>query len=680
MKHPVFTKHNLIRTVYFIVSVLIISYFLPRSDKFEYEYSLGRPWTYTLLTAPFDIPINLDSLSIKRQKDSINAKFIDIYKKDTSIEKKNITNLSSGLAALGILNPNERGHIISEVQRMYSSGIVDNETYYKIINGKLPNIRYLNNNVATLVPTTDMVSEKKAYAIIDSIFSTHAQQYALDSVRIAEYLTPNILVDTVISTGLREELYQKALAPIGIMQKGERIIDRGDLITPQTYTLLQTYEQMMNDRSITDRDSHYQLLGQILIVAIMFGLLYLFLRLFRWRFYNDMRKMGFLMILMVGFTVFSFIIAQTFRYGIYIIPFATIPIIIATFFDSRTALYVHLTEVFICTLVTTFPMEFILLQFTAGVTAINSLKELSKRSQLIRCAFYIFLTYCITYVGLDLLREGNIQNINFRIIGYFAINAILLSFAYILIFVFEKTFGFISTVTLVELSDVNNPILRELSEECPGTFQHSLQVSNLAAEAAHKINANVQLVRAGALYHDIGKIDNPAFFTENQHGVNPHAVLPPEQSAAIVINHITDGVKRADKAKLPAVIKDFITQHHGKGKAKYFYTTACNQNPDKKIDPEQYEYPGPNPLTRETSILMMADATEAASRSLTDYTDESIKSLVNKIIDSQIADGMFKDSPLSFRDVETIKRTFIDRLRTIYHTRISYPEIKQKEG
>ncbi|MEG1539469.1 MAG: HDIG domain-containing protein, partial [Muribaculaceae bacterium] len=211
---------------------------------------------------------------------------------------------------------------------------------------------------------------------------------------------------------------------------------------------------------------------------------------------------------------------------------------------------------------------------------------------------------------------------------------------------------------------------------CPGTFQHSLQVSNLAAEAAHRINANVQLVRTGALYHDIGKISNPAFFTENQHGVNPHSALTPEQSAAIVINHVFDGIKKADKAKLPNVIKDFITQHHGKGKAKYFYTIACNNNPGVKIDEALYTYPGPMPQTKETSILMMADATEAASRSLTDHTDETIKALVDKIIDTQIADGLFQDSPLSFRDVETIKKTFIDRLRTIYHTRISYPEMK----
>ncbi|MEG2820827.1 MAG: HDIG domain-containing protein, partial [Muribaculaceae bacterium] len=485
------------------------------------------------------------------------------------------------------------------------------------------------------IPTDDMLSPKRAYALIDSILPDWALQEAMDNAHISDYILPNIVEDSIISSKLRNELYQKALAPIGVMQQGERIIDRGDIVTPQLYTMLKTYQQMMIDRDQSVKGAHYPLVGQIVIVTILIASLYLFLMLFRWRFFDDLRKMSFVMLLLTGFTIFAFLVAKNFTYGIYIVPFAAIPIIITIFFDSRTALFVHITEVFICTLVATFPLEFIFLQFVAGITAINALKELSKRSELIRCAIFIFLAYAVTYSALDIVKEGNIDNINFRIFGYFAANAVLLSFTYILIFVIEKLFGFISTVTLVELSDVNNSVLRELSEECPGTFQHSLQVSNLAAEAAHRINANVQLVRTGALYHDIGKISNPAFFTENQHGVNPHSALTPEQSAAIVINHVFDGIKKADKAKLPNVIKDFITQHHGKGKAKYFYTIACNNNPGVKIDEALYTYPGPMPQTKETSILMMADATEAASRSLTDHTDETIKALVDKIIDTQ---------------------------------------------
>ena len=294
-----------------------------------------------------------------------------------------------------------------------------------------------------------------------------------------------------------------------------------------------------------------------------------------------------------------------------------------------------------------------------------------------RCALLVFLAYCFAYVGYTLLSEGDLSKLNYNMFIYFGVNCVFLLFAYLLIYIFEKAFGFISTVTLVELSDVNNPILRQLSEECPGTFQHSLQISNLAAEAANKIGAKAQLVRTGALYHDIGKLKNPAFFTENQSGFNPHTPLSFEQSAQIVISHVNDGLKMADKLRLPQAIKDFISTHHGHGKAKFFYNSFCNKYPDQPVDESKFTYPGPNPFTKETGILMMADAVEAASRSLKEYTNESISQLVNRIIDSQVADGLLRDTPLSFRDVETIKATFIEKLKTIYHTRISYPELNK---
>ena len=314
----------------------------------------------------------------------------------------------------------------------------------------------------------------------------------------------------------------------------------------------------------------------------------------------------------------------------------------------------------------------------AGTAVIFSLKELSRRSELLRSAAIAFLAYVVSYVGFELMTTGSLSSLSWRLIGYFGINTVLISFAYILIFIVEKLFGMVSVVTLVELSDINNKILRELSQECPGTFQHSMAVSNLATEAAHRIGANVQLVRAGALYHDIGKIDNPAFFTENQHGVNPHDTLNPMQSAGIIIRHVADGLKKAEKAKLPSVIRDFISQHHGRGKAKYFFTMYCRQNPDGEADAEAFTYPGPNPQTREASLLMMADTVEAASRSMPDHSQDAIRALVNRLIDTQVAEGLHNDSPLSFRDIRDIKECFISRLRSMYHARVSYPaEIKK---
>ena len=366
-------------------------------------------------------------------------------------------------------------------------------------------------------------------------------------------------------------------------------------------------------------------------------------------------------------------------FSLYIIPFAIAPIVVRTFFDSRTALFTHLVTVLICSVMAQFPHEFLILQIVAGMVVTFSLKELSERSQLIRCAFFVFLSYALSYVGLVLYQDADLNKIHWVMMLYFGINFILLTFAYLLVYILEKVFGYISPITLVELSNINNDVLKKLSETCPGTFQHSLQVSILASEAASRIGANAQLVRTGAMYHDVGKMANPLYFTENQNQVNPHNTLSFEESAQRVISHVTEGVKIAEKAGLPKEIIDFIRTHHGRGKAKYFYNSYKNQYPDREVDESLFTYPGPNPFTKETAIVMMADSVEAASRSLKEHTEESISQLVNKIIDTQIADGLLKNAPLTFRDVESVKRVFIEKLKIMYHTRISYPDLKKKD-
>lgn len=668
----------IVRVLLAVGAIALISYFLPKENKIDYNYALGRPWNYSLLTAPFDIPINLDSASAARQRDSINRTFVAIYKHDTSVDRKAILELQQALQGTS-LSGQKRNHLIESVRRIYVDGIVDNATYDRIAAGALPEVRFVVNNVAEPTSTANMRSVRSAYAMLDSIFPDADTQTAIDRVRITRYLIPNVICDTAESKRMIDQLYQKALAPIGVMQKGERIIDRGDVVTPQTFELLKTYERLAEDRLVKREDFRYTIFGQIAIITLLIVAFYLFLRYFRWRIFNDNRKMVFLMSFLTLFTIASYGVIAALGSGLYVMPFAVVAVILTTFFDSRTALFAHIIEVMLCSLVVPYPLEFIMLQFFAGVTAIITVQELSKRSQLVQCAIYIFLIYSLVYVALHVISDGDFSKVSRYVFGCFGINVVLFSFSYVLIFLIEKMFGFTSTVTLVELTDINNPILRELSEKCPGTFQHSMQVSSLAAEAAHAIGANSQLLRAGALYHDIGKIDNPAFFTENQRGENPHKALTPDLSARIVIEHVQNGLRRAVKEKLPQIIMDFITQHHGCGKAKYFFNQAQNASPDTPIDPEPYTYPGPNPNSKETSILMMADATEAASRSLTDHSDEAISNLVSRIIDSQIADGLFKDSPISFRDVEIIKRTFTERLRTIYHTRIAYPELKKKE-
>ena len=670
------TKESLYRALLFVAAVAIICYFLPRRDKFEYEYSLGKPWVYSLLTAPFDIPISLDSASIEQKKDSIDRSFVNVYVKDTGIKNTELSDFNTLLNSKK-MPQSLRNALYGALAHVYDKGIIDSDSYRRIRAGEMTHLRMRSQNTTSMVPVGAVMSPREAYYHIDSVaVAISDNNTLLQQLNISNFIEPNILIDSITSNRLKNEEYKRALAPIGLLLKGTRIIDRGDVVTPQTFNILNTYRQMKNERGGGSDRAYYPIVGQTMLVTIVFIALFLFLKLFRWRIFNNMRSMTFLMLLVTIFSVAAFSISRHFDNGFYIIPFATIPLLLTIFFDSRTALFVHICEVLICSLAVTLQLDFILLQFIAGMTAIISIKELSKRSQLLSCAFYIFLAYSVTVCALTIVREGTIEGINTRLFLFFGVNAALLFLAYILIFIIEKLFGFTSTVTLVELSDVNNPLLRELSEECPGTFQHSLQVANLATEAARKINANVQLVRTGAMYHDIGKLGNPAFFTENQHGVNPHEPISPEQSAQIVINHVKHGVKLAEREKLPSVIIDFITQHHGKGRAKYFYNTACNKN-GTEVDPAPFTYPGPNPQTKETSIMMMADAVEAASRSLSEHTDEALRNLVNRIIDSQIADGLLNDSPLRFKDINTIKETFIGRLKIIYHTRIKYPELKK---
>ena len=677
MKLP--SKKTIIRSLMFIISVGIILYFLPRKNERQYLYEVNRPWSYSLLTAPFDIPIQLDSIRVQEVKDSINNVFIPVYKRNNDDSKAAIDAYSLALNANQSVSIYEKAKLINALKEIYNNGIVDLNTYNAITSGKLSRMRFIDGNRIINKSTNNLLSAKKAYTTIDSLLKSESLNTSIAATELSKFLAPNISYDSIESNRLYQDICQKAMAPIGIIQNGERIIDRGEKVTPQLYTILQTYEQMLQERQANKHQQIYTILGELLFVIILLSALFYYLYFMRNDLFANTRAMLFIMLMVVGFAVFSVAMKNTFANGLYLVPFTIIAIMMVVFFDSRTALFCLIIETMLCSCIANVAFEFIFVQFIAGVTAIYSLKELTRRSQLIQTAFLVFTAYSLSYIAVEVISSGTISGIDLRIFGIFAINSVLISFAYILIFVFEKLFGFTSIVTLVELSDINNPLLRELSEECPGTFQHSLSVSNLAYEAAHRIGANAQLVRAGALYHDIGKITNPAFFTENQHGVNPHDALNPLQSARIVIAHVTDGLKRAEKAKLPSVIKDFISEHHGCGKAKYFYNTYCNQHPDEEVDTASFIYPGPNPQSKETSILMMADTVEAASRSLPDHTPEAIENLVNRLIDSQIADGLHNDSLLSFKDVREIKESFISRLRTMYHARISYPSDPTKK-
>lgn len=662
----------------FAIGTLLIVYFLPRSSQSTYIYEQDRPWNYSLLTAPFDIPVYKDSLSVRHARDSVDRAFVPVYKTLGEVSNRIVGDLTDALANSPDLSADRRKKLVQKVREALNTGVVDESTYNDVVTGRLPHIRSAHgDNLSAPTPTAGLRSPMRAYEWIKEQLPDADYHRAIESTHLASMIEPNLVEDKETSERILRQEYQKVSVPVGVLQQGERIIDRGDIVSPRLFTVLRTFEQMQAERGAAAAGSRaWSWVAKFLYVAILFVCLAGFLHFFRRRIESNIKAVGFLVSLITVFSLFAFALSGGITSGLYIVPFTMVPIMVIVFFDGRTAMFTLLVTVLISAVIASYPLEFIFMQFVAGVTAINSLKELSRRSQLLRTAVLVFIAYSLTYVAINVMLTGSFSSLTGRIFGFCAINAVFVSFAYVLIFVVERLFGFTSLVAMVELSDINHPVLRELSKECPGTFQHSMAVSNLASEAAMKLGANVQLVRAGALYHDIGKISNPAFFTENQHGVNPHDALEPEQSARIIIGHVTEGLRRAEKANLPQVIRNFIAEHHGKGTAKFFYITACKQHPDEYVDPAPFTYPGPNPRSVETSILMMADAVEAASRSLTDYSPEKIDALVNKIIDGQVAEGLHNDSPLAFRDVKLIKETFSRRLRTIYHSRIAYPEAK----
>jgi len=570
-------KQNIIVIVLLILAIILISVAIPPKMRLKhYDYTEGKPWLYDMLKAPFEIPIERDAASQQRITDSVEANFVRIYTRDNTLQAQQEALLSKALVADGVTTL--RSYIVNKVTEVYNDGIVDNATADRIAQGKMPHVRILSQeNVATVIPTSSMRSVRQAYEYLDSTLANY--RAVLNAVGISNFLKPNMTLDTIVNDKYLKNDLNQALAPSGIVQPGEAIIFPGNIVTPQKYAILQTYERMMEERNPRLSSSNLTFVGQIVIVAIMLIAFYVFMRVMRHRVFADLRRMIFLISFITIFIIAVFFFTSWRPMLLYVIPFALLAIIVTTFFDARTAFFVHMVVVLICSLVVDEQAEFIIIQFLAGCIAIVSMQEFTKRSQLVGCAFAIFVACCVSYAALTLVRTGNFTWDDCRVFPKFAVSSVILSFAYFVIFLVEKMFGFTSTVKLVELSDINTPVLRALSEDCPGTFQHSLQVANLASEAALKVGANQQLARAGALYHDIGKIDNPAFFTENQSGVNPHDSLDPEQSARIVIRHVTDGIKRAERAHLPQVIKDLIAQHHGRGITRYFYTQACKAHP-----------------------------------------------------------------------------------------------------
>ena len=673
-------KSIILSALYIVITAFIIAIFFPREGKFRYQFNEGKPWRYGLLTAPSDFPVYKDASLIEASKDSIQKRFVPYFRCNLDEGRMKIDSWNYNMPKLqdsGITTAVLQ-YVGKSLHDIYNKGIASNADIELMKKENRARINVLTNSVSEIKNVSDIHSVKSAYEEIISNAPKHIDKGLLTECNINEYLTENLHYDPETSNKILEDQLQNIPLSSGIVQAGERIVDRGEVIDSHTYNVLRSLKTVHETKSGGAQRQNIVLFGQFILIfgiLICFGL---YLLTFNPKIFFKRKDLTFILLCILVACLLSEICMKYTSISIYLIPFAIIPIVVRTFFDSHTALFTYLITILICSLTALFPYEFLLLQALSGIVVIFSLKELSQRSQLFKCSLFVIISYYVFYLGLVLYQEGDFNKINWEMMLYLGINFFLLMFSYVLIYILEKIFGYISPITLVELSNINNPLLKKLSETAPGTFQHSMQVSILASEAGEKIGADTQLIRTGALYHDIGKMNNPAFFTENQKGFNPHEKLPFEQSAQIIISHIADGVKMAEKERLPDAIINFIKTHHGKGITKYFYNSFKNAFPDKPINEEAFTYPGPNPFSKETALLMMADSVEAASRSLKEYTDEVIKDLVDKIIDSQIADGLMKNAPLTFKDIETVKDVFQSRLKTMYHTRVSYPEIKEK--
>lgn len=669
---------TLIGTV--IVVVLLLVYFLPRETKFGYEYEQGRPWRYNSLIATFDFPVYKTPDEVKAERDSALSQFQPFYTEDVQIAQRQIAAFETAWRAgrFGDVPAHCLNHVDKMLRGVYEAGMVPSADLSQMAKERTPGVRVVEGTEAVTRPITELYSTRSAYEYIVYADTVNFPRELLARCNINEYLSPNLSIDSAKTSAVLEDLLAAVSPASGMVQSGQRIIDRGEIISAEQYKILQSFERETVRRNDPSKGMWQVVTGQVIFVLCVIVAFVFYLRLFRREYLRSPHSILLLSSLIAIFPLITYAMVDQKFLNVYMVPYAMVPIFVRIFMDSRTAFMTMVCSVILSSLALHSNYEFVIVQFMSGMTAIYALRDLTERSQLLRVALAVFATSSAIMLGYDLSQGIEFSHLDRSMYVYNAVNGVLLLFAYPLLYMIEKLFGFTSSVTLVELSNTNNSVLRRMSKVAQGTFVHSLQVANLAAEVADKIGAKPQLVRTGALYHDIGKMLNPAFFTENQTGVNPHDELTEERSAQIIISHVTEGLKLADKYHLPKVIRDFISTHHGRSQVKYFYIQWKNKHQGEEPDAKLFTYPGPNPFTREQAILMMCDAVEASSRSLKEFTEESIKELVNRIIDGQVQAGYFRECPITFRDIADAKRVLAESLKTIYHTRIAYPELNAK--
>jgi putative nucleotidyltransferase with HDIG domain len=699
----IFDYRNEILTIsLFAVAGVILVLLFPWEGKFRYEFQKSQPWQHDEYIAPFDFPIYKPDFEINSERDSLLRNFKPYFRYQEDIVQAQLDRFKSsfikGWTDLIKSSPESPGREFNintdTVKRrqylslagnlinfVYSKGIVQSDEILERVNNPDLTIVIIRNQIAEERDLSEVFTPRTAYEYVlnevnkmaDSIPDRVDRLFFRD-LNINEFLIPNLAYDAETSDQVREEMISKLSLTKGMVQSGERIISRGEMVTDEKFRILESLKREYETKlGLSDR-MNISTLGKVMLAMISMIILYLFLYNFRRAVLQNLQNTIFILLLiLLTATVASLTIRQGVL-SIYVLPFAIVPIMIRTFFDSRLALFVHLLTILVIGFWAPNSFEFVFLNIIAGIVAIFSLTNSYRRGILFQTAVSIAIIYSTVYFAFSVIQEGNLRTIDYRPFLWFGGNGLLILTSYPLIFIFEKTFGFISESTLFELSDSNQPLLRKLSEKAPGTFQHSLQVANLAEGVVYEIGGNALLIRTGALYHDIGKMTDPLFFIENQTGdFNPHDDLEFEKCAEIIIDHVTKGVEIARKYKLPEPVTDFIRSHHGTTLVQYFYRSFLKKHPSQEADISRFSYPGPKPFSRETAIVMMADSVEASSRSLKVKNEESLKELVNFIINEQIRLGQFDNAPITLSEVTRIKEILISKLINIHHARIEYP-------
>lgn len=668
------------RMVLIIITVLVIVWFLPRRETRQFRYDIGKPWMYSSFIAKFDFPIYKSEETLQHERDSLLQQFQPYFRYDPRVEQTAVAkfraDFKNGIPGL------PRGYVdlvADRLHRLYQAGVMQTGDYNGFYKDSTTTIRVMSGKSALSVQMGCLYSTMGAYEKLFTDTHLAQQRQILQRCNLNEYIEPNLIYDRERSETERNDLLSSIPPASGMVMSGQKVIDRGDIINEYDYRVLNSFEREMQRRNASSAEITSTIIGQVFYVFILVLLFTAYLALFRKDYFEKARSIMMLYSLITIFPILVSLMMSHNFFSVYIIPFAMAPIFIQVFMDDRTAFIAHVTMILICAAAVKYQYEFIIVQLTAGLIAIYSNRELSSRGQIIRTALLVTLGSAVVYLTLQLMQNNDTLVLDRTMYIHFTVNGVLLLLANPLMLLIEKIFGFTSSITLIELSNTNKGVLRDLSEIAPGTFTHSITAGNLAAEIANRIGADSLLVRTGALYHDIGKMLNPAFFTENQKGgLNPHDRLPYKESAKIIIGHVTDGVHLAEKYNLPAVIKNFILTHHGTGLVKYFYVKYCNDHPDEVVDKDAFRYPGPNPSTKEQAILMMADTVEAASRSWGEYTEENIRKQVDTLVDAQVKEGFFRECPITFRDIALAKGVLVERMKAIYHTRIAYPKLKSE--